>query len=165
LFFVRHFPRLDFGPVDFLAFFSFAATLAGLTRSWRFILSPLRLASERNRWSRSSLRVRVFHCFAGSREFNPLVVMFQHFGEREFFAFGYPSRIGNEATENLWTGYAKNCSPCSDVPIAEGRTDGASLCNGLISSVDYCSFAYSDSASFRTGISGSASFQSVRKSL
>jgi hypothetical protein len=33
----------------------------------------------------------------------------------------------------------------------------------LIASVDYCSFAYSDSASFRMGMSGSASFQSRRK--
>jgi len=35
----------------------------------------------------------------------------------------------------------------------------------LFSSVDYCNFAYSVLACFRMGMSGSASFQSVRKSL
>ena len=38
-------------------------------------------------------------------------------------------------------------------------------CKRLIASVDYCNFAYSALACFRMGMSGSASFQSMRKSL
>jgi hypothetical protein len=46
--------------------------------------------SERNRLPRSSLRVRVFHCFGGSREFNPLVVMFHPFRRARTFRFWLP---------------------------------------------------------------------------
>jgi hypothetical protein len=51
---------------------------------------------------------------------------------------------------------------CRMVKLQHGRDyiEEASLASG-----DYCSFAYSALACFRTGMSGSASFQSVRKSL
>jgi hypothetical protein len=49
--------------------------------------------------------------------------------------------------------------------IRQWRTDGAGLCKRLLTPIDYCSFVYSAFASFRMGMSGSASFQRVRKSL
>ena len=43
--------------------------------------------SERHRWSRCSLPSRVFHCFGGRREFNPLVILFRPFRRARFFRF------------------------------------------------------------------------------
>jgi hypothetical protein len=48
------------------------------------------------------------------------------------------------------------------------RVRGRIVKHGLLSRLErrnYCNFAYSVLASFRIGMSGSASFQSVRKSL
>jgi len=46
--------------------------------------------SERNTWSLWSFRVHVFHCFAGGREFNPLVVLFRPFHRARAFRFWGP---------------------------------------------------------------------------
>lgn len=46
--------------------------------------------SERNRWRRFSFRTHVFQCFGGSREFNPLVVLFRPFHRARTFRFWLP---------------------------------------------------------------------------
>jgi hypothetical protein len=43
--------------------------------------------SERSKWPWWSFRVYVFHCFAGDREFNPLVVLFRPFRRARVFRF------------------------------------------------------------------------------
>jgi hypothetical protein len=43
--------------------------------------------SERHRWSGWSLPILVFHCFAGSRDFNPLVMLFRPFRRAKIFRF------------------------------------------------------------------------------
>jgi hypothetical protein len=43
--------------------------------------------SERSKWPWWSFRVHVFHCFAGDREFNPLVVLFRPFRRARVFRF------------------------------------------------------------------------------
>lgn len=43
--------------------------------------------SERNKWSAASFRVHVFHCFGGSREFNPLVVWFRPFQRARVYRY------------------------------------------------------------------------------
>ena len=61
--------------------------------------------SERNRWPRLSLRVHVFHSFGGSREFNPLVVLFRPFRHARVFRFWLPfkdwKRGSREPVERL----------------------------------------------------------------
>lgn len=46
--------------------------------------------SERNRWPRFSFRAHVFHSFGGSRECNPLVVLFRPFHRARTFRFWLP---------------------------------------------------------------------------
>jgi len=49
--------------------------------------------------------------------------------------------------------------------ILGGRTESANNANACLHQLPiHCSFAYSDFASFRMGMSGSASFQRVKKS-
>jgi hypothetical protein len=48
--------------------------------------------SERNKWSRWSVRVNVFHSIAGAREFNPLVALFRPFRRMQIFRFWLPFR-------------------------------------------------------------------------
>jgi hypothetical protein len=43
--------------------------------------------SERNRWSRWSLGVAVFHHFGGAGDFNPLIVLFQPLRSARLFRF------------------------------------------------------------------------------
>ena len=43
--------------------------------------------SERNRWSRWSLAVRLFHSYSGGRDFNPMVIVFRPMRRAEFFRF------------------------------------------------------------------------------
>jgi hypothetical protein len=46
--------------------------------------------SERNRWLPFSLRTHVFRCFGGSREFNPLVILFRPLQRARIFRFWLP---------------------------------------------------------------------------
>lgn len=46
--------------------------------------------SERRTWKKWSLAVRIFHCFGGAREFNPLVVLFRPFIRARIFRFWLP---------------------------------------------------------------------------
>jgi hypothetical protein len=43
--------------------------------------------SERNRWRRWSLAVRVFHSYSGSRNFNPMVILFSPMGKARLYRF------------------------------------------------------------------------------
>jgi hypothetical protein len=43
--------------------------------------------SERKRWSRWSLAVRVFRSYSGGRDFNPMVILFPPLGKALFFRF------------------------------------------------------------------------------
>jgi hypothetical protein len=43
--------------------------------------------SERKRWPRWSLPVRVFHIYSGSRDFNPIVIVFPPFEKAVLFRF------------------------------------------------------------------------------
>ena len=43
--------------------------------------------SERKRWPTWSLPVRVFHTYSGSRDFNPMLILFRPFGKAVFFRF------------------------------------------------------------------------------
>ena len=43
--------------------------------------------SERKQWSRWSLAVRVFHAYSGSKDFNPMVVLFRPLGKARLFRF------------------------------------------------------------------------------
>ena len=43
--------------------------------------------SERNKWSRWSLKVSLFRAFGGSREFNPMVVKFQLFRKAKILRY------------------------------------------------------------------------------
>lgn len=57
--------------------------------------------SERKRWPSWSLPVRVFHTYSGSRDFNPMLIVFRPFGKAVFFRF-YPAfqefKHGNPAS-------------------------------------------------------------------
>ncbi len=62
------------------------------------------------------------------------------------------------------------CERCAEslgysVQTAAFPTTGQTVEDSNASIADYCSFAYSDLACFKTATSGSASFQSARKSL
>ena len=41
--------------------------------------------SERKQWPRWSLAVRLFHSYSGSRNFNPMLVLFKPWGKARFF--------------------------------------------------------------------------------
>jgi hypothetical protein len=43
--------------------------------------------SERKQWSRWSLAVRLFHSYSGSRDYNPMVILFKPFTKARFFRF------------------------------------------------------------------------------
>jgi len=43
--------------------------------------------SERKRWSKWSLAVRVFHAYSGGKNFNPMVIMFRPLRPARFFRF------------------------------------------------------------------------------
>ena len=43
--------------------------------------------SERKRWPRWSLAVQVFRSYSGSRDFNPMVILFPPLGKARFFRF------------------------------------------------------------------------------
>src|SRR6266513_3184277 len=47
--------------------------------------------------------------------------------------------------------------------ITQNARNRSSECDALFSTVDYCNFAYSALACFKMGMSGSASFQRVKK--
>ena len=46
--------------------------------------------SERAHWKRFSLAVRLFHCFAGRKEFNPIGLVFNQFAMVERYRFWQP---------------------------------------------------------------------------
>ena len=46
--------------------------------------------SERNKWSKWSFQVHVFHYFGGDREFNPMVVVLRPFRRARTFRFWLP---------------------------------------------------------------------------
>jgi len=55
--------------------------------------------SQRSRWSRFSLPVILFRCFAGTRDFNPIGLVFERWRAVEAYRFFLPFRDAKHGHE------------------------------------------------------------------
>jgi hypothetical protein len=64
--------------------------------------------SERKQWSRWSLAVRLFHSYSGSKDFNPMVILFPPFGKARQFRFLQAFKESKHGDPSLLEGMCKD---------------------------------------------------------
>jgi hypothetical protein len=74
--------------------------------------------SERKKWNRWNLAVRVFKSFSGGRGFNPMVLVFRPFRRAEVFRFFYAFRELKRGDPWAVEKMKRNLMDCLEIPTA-----------------------------------------------